>query len=114
MIEGVTILNTTLVEGGLDIWAFIVSGAAVLFFGLVFGLAMWDGEIIPAIFTAVLSTLLASILLWVVNKDVPDVTQYEVTISEEVNLIEFNEKYEIIDQRGDIYVIQEKEGDVSE
>jgi hypothetical protein len=39
------------------------------------------------------------------------VIQYEVTISEEVNLIEFNEKYEIIDQRGDIYVIQERESE---
>lgn len=114
MIEGVTILNTTLVEGGLDIWAFIIAGVAVLCFSFVSGLAIWDGEIIPAIFTAVFSTLLASMLLWVANKDVPDVTQYEVTISEEVNLIEFNEKYEIIDQRGDIYIIQEKEGEVSE
>lgn len=114
MIEGITILNTTLVEGGLDIWGFIVAGIAILFFGLVFGLAIWDGEIIPALLTTVLSVLLTSILLWVANKNVPDVTQYEVTISEEVNLIEFNEKYEIVDQRGDIYIIQEKEGEVSE
>lgn len=114
MIEGITILNTTLVEGGLDIWAFIIAGVAVLCFSFVLGLGVWDGEAIPALLTAVLSVLLTSILLWVVNKNTPDVTQYEVTISEEVNLIEFNEKYEIIDQRGDIYIIQEKEGEVSE
>jgi hypothetical protein len=112
VIEGITILNTALVEGGLNIWTFIVTEVVVLLISLLLGLAIWEGEIIPAIFTAVLSTLLASILLWVADHDVPDVTQYEVTISEEVNLIEFNEKYEIIDQRGDIYVIQERESEV--
>lgn len=36
-------------------------------------------------------------------------TQYKVTISDEVNLNEFNERYEIIDQEGKIYTIAEKE-----
>jgi hypothetical protein len=112
MIEGITILNTTLVEGGLDVWAFIVTEVVVLLIGFGLGLAIWDGEPIPALITTVLTTLLTSILLWVANYDVPDVIQYEVTISEEVSLIEFNEKYEIIDQRGDIYVIQERESEV--
>lgn len=35
-------------------------------------------------------------------------TQYEVLIDDSVNLKEFNEKYEIIDQRGEIYTIKEK------
>lgn len=35
-------------------------------------------------------------------------TQYKVTISEEVNFVEFNEKYEIIDQEGKIYTIIER------
>lgn len=36
-------------------------------------------------------------------------TQYEVTISDEVSLKEFNEKYKIIEQRDQLYVIQERE-----
>lgn len=36
-------------------------------------------------------------------------TQYKATISEEVNFVEFNEKYEIIDQEGKIYTIIERE-----
>ena len=36
-------------------------------------------------------------------------TQYKVTISDEVPMNDFLEKYEIIDQDGKIYVIQEKE-----
>lgn len=34
---------------------------------------------------------------------------YKVTISDEVNFVEFNDKYEIIDQDGLIYTIKEKE-----
>ena len=34
---------------------------------------------------------------------------YKVTISDEVNFVEFNNKYEIIDQDGLIYIIKEKE-----
>ena len=35
--------------------------------------------------------------------------QYKVTISDEVLMNEFNEKYEIIDQEGKIYTIRERE-----
>ena len=33
--------------------------------------------------------------------------EYKVTINENVSLIEFNEKYEIIEQNGKIYTIKE-------
>ena len=36
-------------------------------------------------------------------------TQYKVTISDEINFVEFNEKYEIINQDGKIYTIRERE-----
>ena len=35
-------------------------------------------------------------------------TQYKVTISDEVQLNEFNEKYEIIEQDGKIYTVRER------
>ena len=35
-------------------------------------------------------------------------TQYKVTISDTVNFVEFNEKYEIISQDGKIYTIKER------
>lgn len=38
-----------------------------------------------------------------------EITTYEVTISEEVLFKDFTSKYEIIEQRGDIYVIKERE-----
>lgn len=34
--------------------------------------------------------------------------QYEVTIDDTVSMTEFNKKYEIIEQRGDIFVVKER------
>lgn len=36
-------------------------------------------------------------------------TRYEVSITEEVNMKEFMDKYEILDTRGSIYTVREKE-----
>ena len=35
--------------------------------------------------------------------------EYEVTISDEVSMNDFYNRYNVIEQRGDIYVIREKE-----
>lgn len=35
--------------------------------------------------------------------------RYEVTIDDTVSMTEFNKKYEIIEQRGDIFVVKERE-----
>lgn len=37
----------------------------------------------------------------------PEHTQYKVTITEDVKLVEFLERYEILDTEGDIYTIRE-------
>jgi hypothetical protein len=36
-------------------------------------------------------------------------TQYKVTVSDEVSMVEFHEKYEIIKTEGKIYTVREKE-----
>ena len=38
-------------------------------------------------------------------------TQYKVTISDEVSMNEFLERYEIIDQEGKIYTVRERDDD---
>ena len=40
-----------------------------------------------------------------------EIVQYKVTIDETVSFVEFHKKYEIIDQEGEIYTIQEKYND---
>lgn len=39
------------------------------------------------------------------------ITQYEVLIDESVNFQEVYDKYEVIERRGDIWVLQNKEGE---
>ena len=114
MIEGITILNTEVISSAVGSGTFILMGIISIVLGFFAGLVVWDGEIIPAIITSVLCTALWLGIGVYINKDATDTVRYEVTISEEVNLTEFTERYKIIEQRGDIYVIQEKEGEVSE
>jgi hypothetical protein len=38
-----------------------------------------------------------------------DIKQYKVTISDSVSMVEFNEKYDVIEVEGKIYTIREKE-----
>ena len=43
-----------------------------------------------------------------IPRKVGEYTQYKVIISDEVNFIEFNNKYEVLEQEGKIYAIREK------
>ena len=36
-------------------------------------------------------------------------TQYKITISDEVSMNEFSDKYEVLDQEGKIYIVRERE-----
>lgn len=37
--------------------------------------------------------------------------EYQVLISEDVSLVEFNERYEIVDKQGKIYTVRERNGE---
>lgn len=65
------------------------------------------------IVTVVLS-LVTSILCGFAGSDkIPKTTEtrYEVLISDNISFKEFNESYEVIEQRGEIYVIKERDYD---
>lgn len=46
---------------------------------------------------------------FVINSQPSGITQYQVTIDESVSMVEFNERYEVIEVEGKIYTIVEKE-----
>ena len=108
MLEGITVLNTFVISSAVGSGTFILVGIICVALGFFAGLAVWDGEIIPAIISSILSTILCLGIMGFINKDATDTVRYEVTVSEEVNLTDFTERYKIIEQRGDIYVIEEK------
>ena len=58
---------------------------------------------------ALLGIFVFVVVCAVTAKPVACETQYKVTISDEVSMNEFLDKYEIIDQEGKIYTVRERE-----
>lgn len=54
--------------------------------------------------------MVGALLSWIIGKTViPNrVAQYECTIDSNVSFVELYEKYDVIEQRGDIWVLEEK------
>lgn len=90
-------------------WADIISyvGAALAFVTLL--AFCWDSFVVAGYsFIAALTLIFSGIFLGIIFQQ-PSYTQYEVTFTETISLAEFNEKYEVLEQRDKIYVIKEKE-----
>ena len=95
-------------------WKVILSGS----FGIVlalFALGMTIGDndlFLPGIFVTIIAGILicTSINLYKTDhsEEVYSHTEYLATIEETVPLIEFNQKYEIVEQIGELYRIKER------
>lgn len=120
MLEGIEVLSQS--EVGINPepiwWLSAIIGGVVLLIFVILGITGWvccDGDYIDFIVATLVGLFLGSLtfagfLSVTSNVNYTDTqTQYKVTISDEVNLNEFNEQYEIIEQEGKIYTIVEKE-----
>ena len=90
-------------------WGFL--GMLVGIACLIVTIATFKDRDIDKSFKVMLSTitlifLLPSIFI-LINS--PKITYYEVSITDDMSFKEFNSKYEIVNQRGEIYTIIEKE-----
>lgn len=95
-------------------WKVVLSGS----FGIVlvlFALGMMIGKddlFLPGMFVTVLAGILICTSITVYKtgnpKEVYSHTEYLATIEETVPLIEFNQKYEIVEQIGELYRIKER------
>ena len=56
-----------------------------------------------------IGTFVAVLLGGITATPIKYTSQYKVTISDEVSMNEFTDKYEIIDQEGKIYTVRERE-----
>lgn len=68
-----------------------------------------ENVIFSVVMGLVLSCAMGFLSSAVFKKPTAYETQYKITISDEVNFNEFNDKYEILDQEGKIYTVKEKE-----
>ena len=117
MIEGVEILSQS--EVGTNIamnwWVFgIIVGIFVVIGFIISAINTqpdgieWLGCIFIGLLTGLVGCLIGYIGGMVAGEPTEFETQYKVIISDEVQMNEFLEKYEIVDQEGKIYTIREK------
>ena len=115
MINGVTILASETVMtscAAMSIILAITIGLGILGFLLFIGGLVSDcmGIGVTGAIMVVSSFLLCLIGAPIDNATlVPDYKTYEVTIDDSVSMNEFTSKYEILEQRGKIYVVKEIE-----
>lgn len=109
---GVEILNTTYEYAGLisPLWCigFLIAGFIVSILGVC--TIPYDNIQKILIPIAIVIIICAVICLFgaIIKTDEITEIQYDVTISDEVNFNEFQEKYEIIEQKGKIFTVKEK------
>jgi hypothetical protein len=113
---GVEILATEKIvsETAFDWTGFWISVIGLgIFFILVAILEICSGEIGMAAFTIILGTFITLVFGFLMgdanSQPIAYKNQYKVTISDEVKMNEFYERYKVIDQEGKIYTVEERD-----
>ncbi len=108
MLEGVTVLTQTEFEDASLLWFFIPFFVMLLLVSWVGAIAGCNDRVVMA---AVLVGTVVGLGCYKGAMRPTGEYRYEVMIDESVPMTEFYERYDVIDQRGKIYVIKEKEND---
>lgn len=94
--------------GGTPVAGAVISSILTVLGFIIFivGIAWeWDDDVTGV--GGLLFVISLVLLLIAIFNAEPEHTRYKVTISDEVNLVEFLERYEILDTEGEIYTIRE-------
>ena len=111
---GVTILNTiTENECGEIVGIMLLIGVFAFLISVLMRIISYIGDdsnksIILCV-TFFIVSLISTVIGIILASNSTEITTYEVIISEEVSFKDFTSKYEIIEQRGEIYVVKERE-----
>lgn len=114
--NGVEILATEKVisETAFNWTGFWITGIIIIIISLILViLEFLRGEIEDAWWVFFVGIILATTVSYasgkVTEEPIAYKNQYKVTVSDEVSMNEFYERYEIIDQKGKIYIVEERE-----
>ena len=114
MIEGIDVLNKTEIMRnpsyigllfGLFVILFII-GTGILFYGA------YEESIVPLIIAIVMIVLSIVALFQACSKQGTEHTgryRYEVTIDDSVSFVDLQKKYDVIEQNGKIWTLEDKE-----
>ena len=109
--EGITILATEIHTPSIGAIVFIIFLFAILFgmSGIAIAIGFNDKDY-PVLGIGIgLLCVLIPFTFFTFKEANTTETRYTATIDESVSFVEFNERYEIIDQNGDLYTLVEKE-----
>lgn len=109
--EGVTILNEYLTTDWIVGFVPLICGTALLILCICGAVFMFkDHAVGPGIglsFLALLSACLIMVGVFIVMD--PPETHYQVVVDDSVSMNDFNKRYEIIEQEGQIITVKERE-----
>lgn len=106
--EGLIVLTSEVVYN-MPIWAELMCYIGLVLVVLYLFLYIFDVRtLVPLAGIGGIGLIFLGALLGLIFQQ-PLYTKYEVTFTDTISLAEFNEKYEVLDQREKIYVIKEKE-----
>jgi hypothetical protein len=108
MLEGITVLTQTEYEDASLLWLFIPFFVVMILITITGAIFSCDDWVVPV---AVLVGLAFGIICYVQAMSPTGEYRYEVMIDESVSMTDFYERYDVIDQRGKIYKIKEKNDD---
>ena len=116
--DGITVLNEIVIDNTDGLIAGIVMNGLMIILALVILIlsikGLKDDNCPICVLTLIIAILTLFVGITILPLSIsslsdPPIVQYEVVISDNVSFTEFTEKYERIEQRGEIYVVQEKE-----
>ena len=113
MLEGIDILSKTMIKDTPN-WASLMAvlsfGGLIVFIGLV--ITVIEDGYLPLFYIFIILILINGGLLWfsIDHFDSIDTGRYryEVVVNDDVSLTDFYEKYDVVDQEGKIWTIEEK------
>ena len=117
-IDGVTILNTITenVSNTAGLVAILIFSIVEIIISFIAIIAVsnkfseFNGFVIAFVITGIAGILFVIVSILELNAPPQEPqTLYEVTISEEVSFKDFTSKYKIIEQRGEIYIVKERQ-----
>jgi hypothetical protein len=106
MIDGITILNQTEIMKVPGVWLFITICVSLVI-GLIAALILSEADAFP-LFT-LLTFIILAIIISIFFEQPTGRYKYECIIDESVSITEVYEKYKVVEQRGDIWILEDKE-----
>ncbi len=110
--EGMTVLN--IIDN--PIWGFTWNFGSIFVLIIIVGIIVLGvsltcitQDIDPILLALLLAGFFTIFLFLLGETKIDSYPTYEVIITDEISMVELNEKYEIVKQRGEIYEIKERE-----